>query len=1078
MVDAHLPEIYTGTAFNAEPFDPAAVPIWVDLSSRYLGTGSATRGRSQYELGQGQTGQADVSWYDQDEALNTTNASSPYSPGVVPYRPFLWRLMWPNGGTGNLLGGAGYDGSFESYTLTSQIAWLVALANLAGAGTTVVTLVSAGAWQGTRAANLAVSTSPTAIGGAQFTMPTIPGRTYTAQAHINQNVARAFQLAVGNQTIAVDPFTRTTANGWGTPPAVFGFGPTWTTSGGTLANYLTAGGLAVHSQSSVNTRMATLTGAGVQDCDVWVTVTIPVVATGQAIQASLYARWLSANDSVSCLISFSTSNQVTITAQRTTGGSTFSIGSNATIDTYVAGDSFRMHLKSVGPDIWCKGWKVTNPTPEPAAWSVQVSDSTTSVPGKVGVTSILTTGNTNTLPVALSFSDFRAIGSIVDTVNGVTSTSGSYQLLKQTFVATQPLHTITLETQAVPPGAATVLVDGIQLEPGGTANTFTTAGPIIRSPWTRGYVERWPIAWDDESQGFLGIMSGPVVGPWFQLAKAELHTELAGAILAKTPQYYWRLNETGDGTTTFGESSGNGGPSLRKRDFAGGTPTFTVGAQTDIPGNPGQGGVTMDGAVPTSEAGSSLQVGPVAGDPQLAGLGTSQAGGSAATWGFTVCAWAVNISAPTGFPGAYYGSYAFITGPTHAGDLTPPYVALGLGDGFGNGGGISINFHDQLLSVHDSNPPKFDGQPHFYCGVWQMTSTTYSLTMYIDGTQIATTSGNPATVWTLPIDTRMTWAELFGTIDGNPGITNPNANFTMSDVGVWNRALSAAEVTDIWNAGQGYVNENSGTRVARHLALAGYTGTADIGQGLTFMGVSPVTEGTKALDAILSTQDTEFGMFAESQEGVMFRGRQARYLAVTPSYVFGERIDLGEYPYLGDIKYDHDATYVYNQAIITRTGGIVATAVDATGQSQIRYGVSPFTRTVGGNSDNEAQDAANWVVANGKDARPRLAALTFDLAATRGVTGSIDGTMWYMALSLEVGMRVTANRRPKAANGGAGLTMSSDFFIESISPGAVDPETGTFTMALLLSPVPVTAQPWILEDATYGVLNSTTVLGF
>jgi len=48
-----------------------------------------------------------------------------------------------------------------------------------------------------------------------------------------------------------------------------------------------------------------------------------------------------------------------------------------------------------------------------------------------------------------------------------------------------------------------------------------------------------------------------------------------------------------------------------------------------------------------------------------------------------------------------------------------------------------------------------------------------------------------------------------------------------------------------------------------------------------------------------------------------------------------------------------------------------------------------------------------------------------------------------------------------------------------------DPDTGEFVARFLLSPVGsatsgtgVTMQPWILGDATYGVLGSTTVLGW
>jgi hypothetical protein len=1075
----NLPDVYTGVAFNAEPFDPSGVPLWVDLSTRYYGTGSAQRGRSQYELSQGQTGTADVTWHDQDEALNATNTSSPYWPNVVPYRPYLWRVMWPAGGTGNLLGGYGYDGSFESYAVGAGPSWLAPLTNLSGVGGTVATIVGTGAWQGTRAAQLAVATGSTYLGGATWTALTIPGRQYTLQAHVNQFSAANLQLAVGGQTIALDQFGRTTAGGWGTPaPAgTLAFGPAWSVTG-TAADYTTAAGFAFQSHPAVNVRHTALTGAtganqAVYDSDQWVTVTIPVLATGQAIQASLYARYVDSLNNLACLISFNTDGTVTLTAQKEVGGVFTTIGSNATLPgAYVAGDSYRMHMKVAGPDIWLKAWKVTSPVAEPNPWTTQGSDTAVRTPSSLGITSLVTTGNTNTLPVVLSFSDYRATGSVVDTSAGTTATSGSYVLLSQTFTATQPTHTIHIETRAAPGSPNTILVDGIQLEPGAAANTFTTAGPTLRSPWTRGYVERWPIQWDPDSRGYLGVMSGPVVGPGFQLQGALLHAEYRSSVLAKSPLLYYPLNETNTSATVFGEQSGNNGPPLVRYDNITGPGTaYSPATSNLVAGDPnGVGLLTSANNWASSNAGTCLMTGVY---PALSPGGTAISGIGAlgGVWAVTLSCWSINGAQTPSF-GNYFGNYLFLAQP--GGDGGPSsYITLEFaGLAPGAGAGIQINSQSLFLDAADSHIPRIDGKAHHYVGTIAFTATTYSIAMWVDGVLVQSGSGTIASVgWTTPMDTRMTQLTLLGYPEfaGTPS--------TLSHVAIWARALSTAEIADLYQAGLGYPGENSGTRVARYLALAGYVGSTDIGQGLTTMGVSPLTEGQEALGAIQATQDTEFGNFYEAQEGVAYRGRQARYLATTSAYTFGERVDLGEYPYLGDIAYDVDATYVVNSAIITRSGGSVAVATDLTGRSQQRYGPRTFTRTTGGNSDLEVIDLANYVVANGKDARPRLAALTFDPAATRGVTASVDGTLWPMLLKLEIGTRVTVKRRPKAANAGAGLTMSSDFFVESITPNGIDEEAGTFLVTLLLSPAPVTSQPWILEDATWGVLDSTTVLG-
>jgi hypothetical protein len=1083
----NLPDIYTGTAFNAEPFDPSGVPIWIDLSSRYYGTGSASRGRSQYELGQGQTAQADVTWHDADEALNPANAASAYAPNVVPYRPLLWRVMWPAGGTGNILTGAGFDGSMESYSVpNAPVPPFVIMLNRFGAtpAAGLPFIVGAGAWQGTKALQIvAAGAAATKPVGIQLSLPLIPGRQYTAQAHVNQTSATPFQLAVANQTITVDPFNRTVAlnGGWSAPTSPLGYSTASWQHQPSNTGFGVSPGFAFMSQSAVNTRLRAFTSDfstnhAVQDIDQWCTFTIPVVATGQAIQAGLYARYVDSANNLLGLISFNTDLSVTYVPQKLVAGVTTNIGTAGVAPgPYAAGDSFRMHFEVIGPDIWLKVWKVTTPVPEPAAWGVQGSDNAVVAPGQLAVTSILTTGNTNTLPVVMQFSDYRAIGSIVDTVAGQTSTSGSYQLLTCVFTATQPIQQIQMKMQAAPAGANTILVDGIQVEPGGTANTFTTTGPIIRSPWTRGYVERWPIQWAPDSNGFLGVMNGPVVGPAFQLNGAILHAEYRGSLMAKNPRYYWPLNGTATTTSAFGEQSGNGFTNLYRYDALEGPASFTPGTTNNITGDPSGVGVAIGaGATTPPFTGTILVAGEVGLGQALTGIG-----GPGLAWGLTVALWL--SSAVT--TGTVNGSLllALESGPPD--DSTRfkflmEVLTAGGSQGFTSAYGNNVGGMGTTLPVTTNSG--LNGSPHLYVSTLAFASDTMTLTSYYDGAVY----GTPSTV---------TVSTLFGTANPKPlsiieigGFVTSAGSSSSIGTGIWgtyehvaifDRVLSASELADLVSSGKGYPNENSGTRVARYVALAGYTGGVDIQQGMTTMGTSTLAEGTTALEAIQSTQDTEFGVFYESQEGVAFRGRQARYLAVTSAYTFGENVAGGEYPYTGTPSYDDDATYVFNNATITRTGGAIVTATDITGKSQMRYGSRTFTRTVGGNSDLEAQDAATYVVANGKDARPRVAAVTFDAGATRGVTASPDGTLWPMLLSLEVGTRVTLKRRAKAAAGGT-LTMSGDFYIEAITPNSIDEAQGTFLFTLLMSPVPVTAQPWILEDSIYGQLDITTVLGF
>ncbi len=55
--------------------------------------------------------------------------------------------------------------------------------------------------------------------------------------------------------------------------------------------------------------------------------------------------------------------------------------------------------------------------------------------------------------------------------------------------------------------------------------------------------------------------------------------------------------------------------------------------------------------------------------------------------------------------------------------------------------------------------------------------------------------------------------------------------------------------------------------------------------------------------------------------------------------------------------------------------------------------------------------------------------------------------------------------------------MSGDYFIELRSFDSIDMEKGEWPVSVQLSPVDV-SQVWILEDAVYGVLDETTILGY
>lgn len=636
-----------------------------------------------------------------------------------------------------------------------------------------------------------------------------------------------------------------------------------------------------------------------------------------------------------------------------------------------------------------------------------------------------------------------------------TTTTGAYVRLTVTFTATQPTHTVQMATVGTAI-VGTALLDALQLDPGAAATAFTTVGPLIRNFWTRGYVERWPPQWDET--GFEGRTTTPCVGPLAILQNANLHTEVRLSILAKAPRYYWPLTEP-EGAAQFGEASGNNGPPMvpRKGKYGPGA-GLTAGVESAIVGDIAGSGVQMFRDT-THSAFSSLQQSTIL---SVGHVGTTP----------------LAAQPPAPFT-AWAGAWSLWINCIDVGDYqivlvqgNPQIFLLTVlpGSGFLEYklvGSSSTAFATTTVSVTDGK------WHHIVMNGSQVSGGNTIIQIYIDGVVAASTTALTATVG-LPNFTA-TGFQLGGYTTTGPVVNGAWSGIVTQAAG-WYRVLTPAEIADLWAAGGGYVGgELESTRIARYLAGAGYTGPASIGTGASVMGPATVREDDAALGAIQHVADSAFGNFYESAEGVAYASRNVRYLTTSSAYTFGENVAGGEYPYVGDISFDFDPTLVLNIADVTRNGGIVGHAEDPTGFSPKRYGRKNFTRTIDIASDNETQDAATWVVANRKSTQMRVAAVTFDPAATRVPFG--DGTLWPLILTLEIGTRVTVKRRPKAANGGVGITMSGEFFVERLDHHDIDFEAGTWLTTVQLSPVNI-AQPWILQDAVYGQLDVTAVLGF
>ncbi len=629
-----------------------------------------------------------------------------------------------------------------------------------------------------------------------------------------------------------------------------------------------------------------------------------------------------------------------------------------------------------------------------------------------------------------------------------TATTGSYVRLSVTFTATRPTHQLWVASFTTSSNS-TVNVDAIQVEPGASASTFSSAaGPVIYGNFA-GYVERWPKTWNH--QGMYGMAQITAVDGMAVLAGQFLGTELHNAVVSKTPDYYWALSEQ-DGSTSFAETSGNQGPALTRLDGPfGPAPTFAPGTDAATPGDPGGTGVKVDTAgVSANVAGSVMQAGFTPDATKIA-IG-----------GPLPINWSIAFVFAHTAPLLAQGEFMVSTGsPTDATlvsvttQVTSGVQQLLFASTYLPAG--SVAFGSASITLTDLWA---DAKPHLYVVTGTVTTTTVSMTVWIDGVQVGTRSSAVSSGPASLAETQ-TWIQVGGYIwqyQTNVGASTPNGVY--SHVAVWNRAVSSTEVADLTNAFKGYPAENSGARVARYLGYNWIGGTA-IDTGQSNLGVSDLAGNTSVLDAVQAVALSEGGQaFVDETGTITFQSRSRRFLNTTAKWSMGEQ----ESQYEPDIAYDYDPTLIFNDPEVTRSGGstVVGGTLAVRQASWKRYGKRSYTITVNLATDLETQDRANWIFYTHKDPKQRLSTLTLKPSA--------NPALWPVCLGLQISDRATVKRRTAA-----GYTMASDYFVERIEQRRVP---GEWTFTLQLSPAAATGQPWILGDATYGQLDVSCVLGY
>ncbi len=347
-----------------------------------------------------------------------------------------------------------------------------------------------------------------------------------------------------------------------------------------------------------------------------------------------------------------------------------------------------------------------------------------------------------------------------------------------------------------------------------------------------------------------------------------------------------------------------------------------------------------------------------------------------------------------------------------------------------------------------------DGRPHHIAVTF--ASTGASPTLYVDGVAVAVTTSSSSAAATPDTNSYI----------GRNASGSLYTTATIDEVLCYTSVLSAGTIANHYGFGASpWAGDTSGTRVGRLLDIVAWP-AADrtIATGISTLQAANLAS-TSMLQALQSVEASEQGqLFAGGDGTVIFRDRHWRFentLATTSNATFGDGAAELDY---SDIVTDGGEQFLVNHIRATRDGGATADVSDATSITTYYERLDDVTG-LQNQSDLEIRDLANWRLNTRKNPVPRVTSL--EVKPRRG-----PSTLFPQVLGRDIGHRLTVKRRPQ--NVGTVLTYTT--LIEGIEHAAT-PENWVTRWYLSSSDSQAGVQPLILDDATFGILD-TNVLAY
>lgn len=199
-------------------------------------------------------------------------------------------------------------------------------------------------------------------------------------------------------------------------------------------------GQGIVSMGTINASRYTLLPAPSADIDLTATVSTDRLVTGGSHFLHLVGRYTDTSNSYLARLEFTTTATVALTLRkRVAGTETLLAGGTVTGLTHSPNTRFGLRLQITGSTLRAKVWPAA--VSEPAAWT-EATDTSLTAAGQIGMRSLLSAANTNSLPVIATWDDLLVGGpqrfTVGRSVNGISkphSTGADVRLAVPTVTA-------------------------------------------------------------------------------------------------------------------------------------------------------------------------------------------------------------------------------------------------------------------------------------------------------------------------------------------------------------------------------------------------------------------------------------------------------------------------------------------------------------------------------------------------------------------------------------------------------------------------------------------------------------------